>query len=103
MFYEVYLVKVRQIVIYIGSGRAGVRHKHTTSGVSHVYMLNKLHFTDPNSVEVHLIASNLSQERSLELELELIQHYEPIYNIAGSKHKNNKYIPIQYFEKDNKK
>ena len=100
--YEVYIVKLKQTVVYTGSGGTG-RHKHATSGISHVYALNKLHFEYPDLVTVHLIADNLTQERSLELELELIKHYKPPYNKRDNEKYNSKWIPVTYFDKETKK
>lgn len=97
MIYEVYIVKVRQSVVYVGMGKRG-RHKHTQSGVSHVYGLNQLHFTNPKEVSTHVMQNSLTQERALELELELIQHYRPIYNKRDNEKYNNKYVPIQYID-----
>ena len=97
MIYEVYQVKVKNTICYIGSGRLG-RHKHATSGISHVYMLNYLHFKDPSIVSVHVMANNLTKERSLTLELEMIKHYKPVYNSRDNREHNNKYMPIQYFD-----
>ena len=97
MLYEVYIVKLKQTIVYIGSGRLN-RHKHATSGISHVYALNKLHFEHDGLVTVHIMAENLSQERSLELELELIKHYKPPYNKKDNEKYNSKWIPIQYID-----
>ena len=97
MFYEVYFVKVRSSVVYIGMGKRG-RHKHTESGTSHVYGVNCLHFTNPTEVTTHVLQNNLTQERALELEIELIQHYRPIYNKRDNEAFNNKYVPIQYID-----
>lgn len=41
--YEVYICKLNDEVLYVGSGRT-TRHKHCNSGTSHLYELNKLHF-----------------------------------------------------------
>lgn len=102
MFHEVYIVKVRSSVVYVGMGKRG-RHKHTESGVSHVYGLNCLHFTNPKEVSTHVIQNNLTQERALELEIELIKHYRPIYNKRDNEAFNNKYVPIQYIDEVTKK
>lgn len=98
MLYEVYLAMVGKEIVYIGSGRAGVRHKHVTSGVSHNYCLNKIHFTKPESMKVIVLESNLTQKRSLELESELITKYQPIFNSVGCKSLNNKYEQQVYYE-----
>ena len=96
--YEVYIVTIKNKVVYIGSGRAGVRHKHVTSGISHNYMLNKIHFTKPNSMTVTVLYDNLTQERSLELELELIKEYQPVFNSVGTKSLNCKFTQQYYYE-----
>lgn len=98
MMYEVYIALIKKEVVYIGSGRAGIRHKHITSGVSHNYMLNKIHFTKPNSISVIVLHNNLTQERSLELEMELIKEYEPVFNSVGTKTLNNLYEKQYYYE-----
>ena len=100
--YEVYIVKVSKSVVYIGMG-LNKRHLHATSGVSHVYALNKIHFKDPTAVSVFIISNNLSQERALELELELIKHYRPVFNKRDNEKYNNKYVPIQYIDEVTKK
>lgn len=98
MLYEVYLAMIKKEIVYIGSGRAGIRHKHITSGISHNYMLNKIHFTKPDSIKVMILHSNLTQDRSLELELELIKEYQPVFNSVGTKSLNNKFEQQYYYE-----
>lgn len=98
MLYEVYIALIKNKICYIGSGQSGKRHKHITSGVSHNYMLNKIHFTDPKSIKVMILHSNLTRERSLELELELIKEYQPVFNSVGTKALNNKYEQQLYYE-----
>ena len=49
--YEVYICKVDGEIVYIGSGKHG-RHKHCTSGCSHVYELNKMHFLANDTIVV---------------------------------------------------
>ena len=98
MLYEVYIAMVKKTIVYIGSGRAGVRHKHVTSGVSHNYCLNQVHFKNPKSITVIVLHSNLTQERSLELEMELIKEYEPVFNSVGTKTLNNLYEKQYYYE-----
>lgn len=100
--HEVYIVKVKNSIVYIGMGKRG-RHRHTESGISHVYALNKLHFENPKEVHTHVIQDSLSQERALELELELIKEYRPIYNKRDNESFNSKYVPIQYIDEVTKK
>ena len=96
MFYEVYVAVLNETIIYVGSGQKG-RHHHVTSGISHVYALNKLKFTHEGLVKTYVIYDNLTQERSLSLELELIKHYKPCYNKKHNEKYNSKWIPITYF------
>ena len=77
--YIVYYVQYEGTVVYIGSGLVG-REKHTTSGVSHVYGLNKLHFTCPHLVSVHILKGFSSKEEALKEEKELILEFRPLYN-----------------------
>ena len=67
IYYAVY----KNIIVYIGSG-APNRKNHVTSGTSHVYELNRLHFLEPNSVSVHTLKGFSSQEEALKEEKELI-------------------------------
>lgn len=105
----IYYTLYNNTIIYIGSGLAG-RQKHVISGTSHVYDLNRLHFLEPNSVEVHILKGFTSQEETLEEEKKLILEFKPRYNsqyltdsserfdIAGSeitKYKDT-YIPIKH-------
>lgn len=107
MLYEVYIATIKNKIVYIGSGQANKRHKHITSGTSHVYMLNKIHFSKPESIKVMILHSNLTKERSLELEMTLIEEYQPAFNNIGTKTLNNKYEQQYYYEenleKDNSK
>lgn len=77
--YIVYYVQYEGTVVYIGSGLVG-REKHTTSGVSHVYGLNKLHFTCPHLVSVHILKGFSSKGEALKEEKELILEFRPLYN-----------------------
>lgn len=98
MLFEVYIATVKNKIVYIGSGQAGKRHKHITSGVSHVYMLNQIHFKAPESIKVLVLHSNLTKERSLELEMTLIEEYQPAFNNIGTKSLNNKYEQQYYYD-----
>ena len=100
MLFEVYIATVKNKIVYIGSGQAGKRHKHITSGTSHVYMLNKIHFTKPESIKVLVLHSNLTKERSLELEMTLIEEYQPVFNNIGTKSLNNKYEQQYYYNNE---
>lgn len=100
MLFEVYIATVKNKIVYIGSGQAGKRHKHITSGTSHVYMLNQIHFKAPESIKVLVLHSNLSKERSLELEMTLIEEYQPVFNNIGTKSLNNRYEQQQYYDNE---
>lgn len=100
MLYEVYIATIKNKIVYIGSGQAGKRHQHITSGVSHVYMLNKITFTAPNTIKVMVLHSNLTKERSLELEMSLIEEYQPAFNSIGTKSLNNKYEQQYYYDNE---
>ena len=80
--YEVYVCKYDDVVVYVGQGKCG-RHKHCTSGCSHVYGLNELHFNGDMSkldVSVCVVAN---KEIALEKESELIKRYQPKFNKIG--------------------
>ena len=74
----VYAVKHDGVIVYIGSGTRG-REKHGCSGISHVYELNKLHFSGAN-LSVELLMEGLSKKIAIEEERNLIIQYKPIYN-----------------------
>lgn len=77
---EVYVCYFDNSVIYVGSGNHG-RHKHCISGCSHVYELNKIHFSkDCDRVTVKVIATSLDKTESLNLEKDLILQYRPRLN-----------------------
>lgn len=97
MLYEVYIATIKNKIVYIGSGQSGKRHKHITSGTSHVYLLNQIHFSNPKSITVLVLHSNLTKERSLELEMSLIHEYQPAFNNIGTKTLNNKYEQQHYY------
>ena len=75
----IYYTTYKNIIIYIGCGLP-TRYKHTTSGVSHVYDLNRLHFTDPSNVQTTILRGCISEEEALEVEKELILKFKPSYN-----------------------
>ena len=77
---EVYICKYEGNVVYVGKGSKN-RHQHCTSGCSHVYELNKLHFTsEKGAVTVHVVHNNLTDEDAINIERELILKYNPIFN-----------------------
>ena len=75
---EVYIAKLDNVIVYIGSGSNG-RHRHVNSGTSHVYELNKDHFNGI-SFDIEVIGNNYTKEESLVVEKELIEKYQPKYN-----------------------
>ena len=78
--YEVYACKYNGEYVYIGSGKHG-RHRHCTSGCSHVYELNKMHFDGTmNDMFVEILYQTLDKVLSLEKETELIRLYQPKFN-----------------------
>ena len=59
--YEVYACKYNGEYVYIGSGKHG-RHRHCTSGCSHVYELNKMHFDGTmNDMVVEILYQTLDK------------------------------------------
>lgn len=80
---EVYIVKNRKgEVLYVGEGKEG-RHKHCTSGVSHVYELNKLHFSGA-FLSVEVLKRRLTKEESRKQEGVLIESLKPKLNKKSS-------------------
>lgn len=77
----VYIVKYTDIIVYIGSGTP-TRPKHATSGVSHCYALNKLHF-EGKIVDIEIAAQGLTTEQARAEEARLIQELKPEGNIDG--------------------
>lgn len=75
----IYYVTHNDTIIYIGSGLPN-RYKHTESGVSHVYELNRLHFTEPSNVSTFILKGYSSQEKALEEEQKLILEFKPKCN-----------------------
>lgn len=87
--HEVYAVfDSNEMIIYIGSGQHN-RHKHCTSGCSHVYELNKMHFNN-EPFHTKLLHVNLTKEKSLEIEKKLIDTHQPRFNQQFMKNDNRK-------------
>lgn len=78
--YEVYVCKLNDEVLYVGQGYSG-RHRHCTSGCSHVYELNKLHFNNI-SPTVEVVHIDGRKESVLRMEKKLIKELKPKYNIT---------------------
>lgn len=78
--YEVYVCKFKGEVVYVGQGLIG-RSKHCNSGVSHVYELNKIHFSETTNVLVtDVVKFFKNKESALALENELILKLKPKFN-----------------------
>lgn len=77
--YIIYYTTYKDIIVYIGMGLKG-RETHTTSGVSHSYGLNKLHFTDPKNVKTKLLTSFETKDQALLFEEKLVLEFKPQYN-----------------------
>ena len=89
--YEVYMCKVNGEIVYIGQGKVG-RSRHCVSGISHVYELNRMHFSEMrNSVEVEIVKFFVSKDDALKLELDLIKKHLPRFNTVHkpSAHKHD--------------
>lgn len=80
----VYAAKYNGEIIYIGSGVNG-REKHCISGCSHVYELNRLHFSK-QVVEVEALARFMTKEESLVAETTLIIEHKPRFNKLDNPH-----------------
>ena len=75
--FEVYVGRIGNTVVYVGQGKLG-RHKHLTSGISHVYEANRAHFLgDRVDVTVTLVESKVT---AVEKEAVLILEMLPIWN-----------------------
>lgn len=82
MTHEVYIVRYKGEVLYIGEGKKG-RSEHVHSGVSNIYTLNKLHFSG-EVFDMEVISCDC-KEQSKELEKKLIKSLRPLYNTEHSK------------------
>jgi DNA-binding Lrp family transcriptional regulator len=78
-----YTVRHNDSIVYVGEGRKG-REKHVTSGCSHVYELNRLHFSN-EQVIVEIESEHSSKDEALAREEELIEMYRPKYNVSKNK------------------
>lgn len=84
--YTVYVVKLEDEIVYIGSGLKD-RYHHCTSGTSHVYDLNRLHF-EGKVVDVQVIKTHITKQESLVIEKELILRHRPTFNKVYLRDKN---------------
>lgn len=81
-FYEVYICKYDGKVVYVGEG-AYNRHKHCTSGCSHVYGLNELYFKEELSLFDVKVFHVETKEQAVQLEKKYIEEYRPKFNKVG--------------------
>lgn len=78
--YEVYVCRFKGEIVYIGQGAIG-RNYHCLSGTSHVYELNKIHFSDEKDlVKVEVVAYFETKTEALKHESNLIADNKPKYN-----------------------
>jgi hypothetical protein len=80
--FVVYLVKSGERVVYIGEGTFE-RFLHATSGCSHVYGLNYLHFANAE-VETTIVSLHKTKEAAVKEEEDLIKLHQPILNRRGN-------------------
>ena len=77
---EVYVCKKDGEIVYIGKGRKD-RHKHCNSGVSHVFELNEIRFTEGADVlETEVVKYFKTDKEACEYEIFLIGKYNPKFN-----------------------
>lgn len=78
--YELYHCKYQGEVVYIGQGARG-RHQHCNSGISHVFELNKVYFTEGKDVlEGYVVQEFFDKEVAEKQEIMHIQKYRPKLN-----------------------
>ena len=76
--YEVYECKLKDTCLYVGSGKAG-RHAHCTNGISHVYGLNRLHFSGVE-LSVNVLMLFETKQGAMNYEIEMINLNKPKFN-----------------------
>lgn len=64
--------------LYIGEGQP-YRYKHITSGTSHIYEANRLHFAGVRII-VEVLHTGLTKKESERIESELIKEMKPLWN-----------------------
>jgi hypothetical protein len=74
----VYAATYNNEIVYVGKGQDN-RWLHCTSGVSHVYELNKLHF-EGKEVTVEIIKEDMTADEAFKFERELIEKINPPFN-----------------------
>lgn len=83
--YEIYHCSYKGEVVYVGQGSKG-RHKHCTSGCSHVYKLNEIYFLEGvDALSVEVIHYSNNKEAVLIAEKDYIKKYQPIFNSVFNK------------------
>jgi len=86
--FVVYVVSLEGKILYIGSG-VPTRHHHVTSGCSHVYELNRLHF-EGKVVDVEIVKQTTSKQEALDIEKRLIVLNKPTFNTMYNSDKVSK-------------
>lgn len=78
--YELYHCKYKGEVVYVGQGARG-RHRHCNSGVSHVFELNKIYFTDgAEALSVEVLMQDKNKDVVVKAEEEYILARKPRFN-----------------------
>lgn len=78
--YCVYACYNETELLYVGNGRVG-RQLHCNSGVSHVYELNRDHFTK-NNLKTTVVKTFNSKKDAVDFETLIIQKCLPKYNTS---------------------
>jgi excinuclease UvrABC nuclease subunit len=65
-------------VLYVGHGAEG-REKHCASGTSHVYELNKMHFSG-QKITTEVVFRSLCKNKANDVEYEKIKEFNPVFN-----------------------
>lgn len=92
--YEVYQCKYKGEIVYIGQGGRG-RHRHCNSGVSHVFELNEIFFTEgSDELFVEVVNEYDCKEDAESREILLIRKHIPTFNKVynNNLHRNQKVL-----------
>lgn len=95
--HNVYYATHRNTIVYIGSGQL-TRYRHCNSGMSHVKGLNYLYFTEPDTLQTHILSEHTSAEAALEYEYKMIELFKPVFNVAGNSDATRKAIRYDNIE-----
>ena len=80
--YELYHCKYKGEVVYVGQGVRG-RHKHCNSGISHVFELNKIYFTEGDeALFVEVLMQDSNKDVVAKAEEQFILTRKPKFNKA---------------------